>query len=64
MCYAYNFFFFFFFVQLCLVVHHNMTSASKNTIVDQLNKSKKLNGDSYEIWAMKIQYLLEEQEAL
>lgn len=54
----------FIFVQLCPVVHHNMTSASKNTIVDQLNKSKKLNGDSYEIWAMKIQYLLEEQEAL
>ena len=54
----------FIFVQLCLVVHPNMTSASKNTIVDQLNKSKKLNGDSYEIWAMKIQYLLEEQEAL
>lgn len=28
-----------------------------------LTKMKKLNGDNYEIWSMKIQYVLEEQEA-
>ena len=40
-----------------------MTSATKN-IVAKLNKREKLNGDNYEIWSMKIQYVLEEQEAL
>ena len=40
-----------------------MASASKN-IVAELNKGEKLNGDNYEIWSMKIQYVLEEQEAL
>ena len=40
-----------------------MSSASKN-IVAELNKGEKLNGDNYEIWSMKIQYVLEEQEAL
>ena len=40
-----------------------MSSASKNIIVE-LNKGEKLNGDNHEIWSMKIQYVLEEQEAL
>ena len=40
-----------------------MTFAAKN-IVAKLNKGEKLNGDNYEIWSMKIQYVLEEQEAL
>ena len=40
-----------------------MATASKN-IIAELNKSKKPNGDNYEIWSLKIQYVLEEQEAL
>ena len=40
-----------------------MTSVAKNIVVE-LNKGEKLNGDNYEIWSMKIQYELEEQEAL
>ena len=36
---------------------------AKNIMVE-LNKGEKLNDDSYEIWSMKIQYVLEEQEAL
>lgn len=40
-----------------------MSSASKN-IVAELNKGDKLNGDNYQLWAMKIQYVLEEQEVL
>ena len=38
-----------------------MTSISKN-IVAELNKGEKLNGDNYEIWSMKIQYVSEELE--
>ena len=40
-----------------------MLIASKN-IVAELNNGEKLNGDNYEIWSMKIQYVLEEQEVL
>ena len=40
-----------------------MTSASKN-IVAELNKGEKLNGDNYDIWYRKIQYILEEQKTL
>ena len=40
-----------------------MATAAKN-IMDELNKGEKLNGDNYEIWSMKVQYVLEEQEAL
>jgi gag-polypeptide of LTR copia-type/Domain of unknown function (DUF4219) len=40
-----------------------MASASRN-IVAELNKGEKLNGENYEIWAMKIQYVLEKQEVL
>lgn len=40
-----------------------MLSATKN-IIAELNKSVKLNGDNYEIWSIKIQYVLKEQEAL
>ena len=36
---------------------------SKNIIAD-LNKGEKLNGDNYNIWHLKIQYVLEEQEIL
>ena len=42
---------------------NTMSSASKN-IIAELNKGEKLNGDNYEIWSMKIQYVLEEKEAL
>ena len=38
-------------------------SASKN-IITELNKGEKPNGDNFEIWSMKIQYVLEEQEVL
>ena len=38
-------------------------SASK-AIVAKLNKDLKLNGENYEVWAMKIEYVLEEQDAL
>ena len=40
-----------------------MANASKS-IVAELNKDLKLNDDNYEVWSMKIQYVLEEQEAL
>ena len=40
-----------------------MSSASKS-IVAELNKGEKLNGNNYDIWHRKIQYVLEEQEAL
>ncbi len=40
-----------------------MSLATKN-IVAELNKGEKLNGDNYKIWSIKIQYVLEEQEAL
>ena len=40
-----------------------MATASKN-IVAELNKDLKLNDDNYEVWNMKIQYVLEEQEIL
>ena len=35
------------------------------SIVVELNKcNKKLNGKNYHVWHLKIQYVLEEQEAL
>ncbi|KAH0729743.1 hypothetical protein KY290_000871 [Solanum tuberosum] len=37
--------------------------ASKS-IIDDLNKGEKLNGDNYDIWSRKIWYVLEEQTAL
>ena len=37
--------------------------ASK-TIVADLNKGEKLNGDNFDIWHRKVQYILEEQEVL
>ena len=40
-----------------------MASATKN-IVAEVNKGEKLNGENYEIWNVKIQSVLEEQEAL
>ena len=40
-----------------------MASTSKN-IIAELNKGEKLNGDNYDIWHRKIQYILEEQDAL
>ena len=36
---------------------------SKNIIAD-LNKGEKLNGGNYNMWHLKIQYVLEEQEVL
>ena len=40
-----------------------MSTATKS-IIAELNKGEKLNGDNYKIWSMKIQYVLEEQEVL
>ena len=40
-----------------------MSIVAKNIIVE-LNRGEKLNGDNYEIWSMKIQYVLKEQEVL
>ena len=40
-----------------------MAIAAKN-IVAELNKDENLNGNNYKIWSMKIQYVIEEQEAL
>ncbi|OMO72888.1 hypothetical protein COLO4_27409 [Corchorus olitorius] len=37
--------------------------AAKNIIAD-LNKGEKLNGDNYNIWHWKVQYILEEQQVL
>ena len=37
--------------------------ATKN-IIAELNKGEKLNGDNWDIWHRKVQYILEEQEAL
>ncbi|KAH0755785.1 hypothetical protein KY290_026055 [Solanum tuberosum] len=37
--------------------------ASKSIIAD-LNKGEKLNGDNYDIWSHKTWYVLEEQNAL
>ena len=37
--------------------------ASKSIIAD-LNKGEKLDGDNYDIWHRKIQYVLDEQEVL
>ena len=39
------------------------TMASKSIIAD-LNKGDKFNGDNYDIWRHKIWYVLEEQDAL
>ena len=40
-----------------------MTTATKS-VVAELNKDLKLNGNNYEVLSMKIQYVLEEQEVL
>lgn len=37
--------------------------ASK-TIIVELNKDEKLNGDNYDIWHCMFQYILEEQDVL
>ena len=39
-------------------------STTTKSIIAELNKGGKLNGDNYKIWSMKIQYVLEEQEVL
>ena len=44
-------------------VSKNTSTAAKNIVVE-LNRGEKLNGDNYEIWSMKIQYVLKEQEVL
>ena len=40
-----------------------LQAASKSTVA-KVNKVEKLNADNYEIWSMKMQYVLEEQEVL
>ena len=42
---------------------NNLTMASK-TIIADLNKGDKLNGDNYDTWRHKIWYVLKEQDAL
>ena len=38
--------------------------ASKNIIANLNKGDKKLNGENYHVWHLKIQYVLEKQEAL
>ena len=40
-----------------------MSTASK-TIVAELHKDNRLNGNNYDIWAIKVWYMLEGQDAL
>ncbi|KAK1561050.1 hypothetical protein Q3G72_033902 [Acer saccharum] len=40
-----------------------MSSATKNIVVE-LNKGEEPNGDNYDIWHCKVQYILTKQEAL
>ena len=40
-----------------------MTTTTKSVVAEFI-KDLKLNGDNYEVWSMKIQYVLEEQEVL
>ena len=40
-----------------------MSTTTKNITVE-LNMGEKLNGENYEIWHRKVQYILEEQETL
>ena len=41
-----------------------LVSMPIDEIVTELNKGEKLNGDNYDIWHRKVQYVIEEQEAL
>ena len=47
----------------CRIFLSKIVTSSKN-IIDELNKGEKLNEYNYEILSLKIQYVLEEQEAL
>ena len=40
-----------------------METATTNIVVE-LNKGEKFNGDNFEIWSMKIQFVLGEKKAL
>lgn len=40
-----------------------MTSATM-IVVAKLNKDDKMDGDNYDMWHRKVQYILEEQEVL
>lgn len=42
----------------------SLTMASSKNIIANLIRGKKLNRNNYEIWSMKIQYVLEEQESI
>ncbi|OMO55158.1 Heat shock protein Hsp90 [Corchorus capsularis] len=46
-----------------LKIKEHLKMAAKNVVAD-LNKGEKLDGDNYDIWRRKIQYLLDEQEVL
>ncbi|XP_058003403.1 uncharacterized protein LOC131179976 [Hevea brasiliensis] len=50
------------FLKGCSLISLDM--ATTKNIVAQLNKDLKLNNDNYDIWSMKIQYVLEELEVL
>ena len=54
--------FFFCFLSMCSLID-NMAIATKN-IVAELNKWEKLNGDNFDVWHRRVQYILEEQEYL
>ena len=47
---------------LCHKFLNNISTAS-TTIVAELIKDNRLNGDNYEIWTVKVRYVLEEKEA-
>jgi len=47
-----------------LLCFTSMMSTISKSIVAELNKGKKLNGANYEIYGMKLQYVLEEQDIL
>ena len=47
---------------MCSLIE-NMAIATKN-IVAELNKGEKLNGDNFDVWHRRVQYILEEQEYL
>ena len=42
----------------------SITDMASKSIIADLNKGEKLNGDNYDIWSRKIWYVLEQQNAL
>jgi hypothetical protein len=42
----------------------NVVKMASKSIIANLNKGEKLDGDNYDIWHRKIRYVLNEQEVL